>query len=203
MAPSFQEHHQPIINNWTLLARKFADKFLDVYTSESVTPYMHVFIYHVEHFLRHVGPIELFANYDIESWHKINKTTMKHMTSGFGGRNKTPCNLTAEQLHASIRLKEHLKKFGKKLPTRKNWTSEYVDESEVLHGNKELEHVLEQIEIDKMQQEIEDADDYYFNICELQDPDASDKQQHQDPTQFPIEEDEIITILLELQHLPL
>ena len=201
MAPSIQEHHKQVIDNWTALARKFADLFLNVYTAESVTPYMHVFIYHIEHFLKNVGPIELWANYDIEGWHKINKSTMKHMTSGYGGRNKKPSNITAEQLHASIRLKDHLQKFpNQQLPTR-NWTSAYVDESDVLHGNKQLQDTLQQIEIDQMMEEIDDSYHHYFNIGELQDPNMP--EDNQDPKQFPFDDNETIQILLELQNLPL
>lgn len=120
MAPSFEEHHLPIVDNWTMLARKFADLFTDVYTPEGVTPYMHVFVYHLQYFLKTAGPIELWANYDIEGWHKINKSTTKHMTSGFGGRNKVACNLTIEELSAGARLKEYYQRHpNRQLPIKK------------------------------------------------------------------------------------
>ena len=80
------EPNKEIVNRWTELAREFGKAYLARYLDESVTPYLHVFVYHVGFFLKNVCPIEMFANYDIESWHQINKRIKSRASSGFGGK---------------------------------------------------------------------------------------------------------------------
>lgn len=197
MTPNLEEEHMPVVNNWCDLARKFGDVFLNVYTSESVTPYMHVFIYHVEHFLKTVGPIEVWANYDIEGWHRINKSTIKYMTSGFGGSKKKPYGLPTEQLNAAIRLKEqHLNNPTLRRSPATNWTSEHINSNDIIDGNKELMEIIQQVEFERMELEFEELD-YYVNINDLISEDNNDVAMD-----LPGDR-EIITLLLQMQNLPL
>ncbi len=92
-----------IVKNWTDTARQFADAITDRFPEENaITPYIHVFVYHVGYFLQKLGNIECFANYDIESWHRKNKMVKNLATPGFGGRGTT---LPVQQLQHQQRTK--------------------------------------------------------------------------------------------------
>ncbi|KAL6045515.1 hypothetical protein QOT17_022743 [Balamuthia mandrillaris] len=60
-------------NEWLELAREFGTKFTQAFGDEEVTPYIHVFIYHLGFFLEKYGSVERFANYATESRHFQNK----------------------------------------------------------------------------------------------------------------------------------
>jgi hypothetical protein len=93
------EPNPEVVDNWQRLAVEFAKSFIARYQGTAVTPYMHVFVYHVGHFMKKLGSIESFANYDIESWHKINKRVRSCATSFLGGRHKNAnTSFTAQQL---------------------------------------------------------------------------------------------------------
>ena len=197
MTPQLEDEHKIIVDNWCNLARKFGDAFLDVYTSESVTPYMHVFIYHVEHFLKVIGPIEVWANYDIEGWHRINKSAIKHMTSGFGGAKKKAWGLPTEQLNAAIRLKEqHTKNPAMHSSPAKNWTSEHFNSNDIIEGNEELMQIINEVELDKMEIEFEE-NDYYINSKDLE------LNENNIEISNLSSDAEIINLLLQMQNLPL
>ena len=90
-------------DNWNMLARRFADLFTVMWT-KVITPYMQLRLLLLQYFLKTSRPIVLWAYYDIEGWHKINKATTKHITSEFDGRKKVACNLTIEELSAITRV---------------------------------------------------------------------------------------------------
>lgn len=60
---------------WLYEARQFGMAFVKRYPKEDVTPYIHVFVYHVGFYLERFGSLEKFANYAIESQHFLNKKT--------------------------------------------------------------------------------------------------------------------------------
>lgn len=118
-----------VVENWTDLARIFGDAITSVYPPEaSITPYIHVFIYHVGYYLKELGNIECFANYDTESWHKINKQVKAFGTPGYGGRGTT--NIAEHQLQYQERLKRQQPELNKKdqppLKKQKTWTEKVV-----------------------------------------------------------------------------
>lgn len=96
-----------IIDKWEHCARRFGALYAARYLPEKTTPYMHVFVYHVGFFLRKLGNIECFANYDIESWHRINKRVKSFATVAFGGRTAEDqpkiSTLGRQQLHHQYR----------------------------------------------------------------------------------------------------
>ncbi len=51
---------------WQEEAQQFGKAFVAYYCNEDVTPYIHVFVYHVGYFLEHYQSIERFGNYAIE-----------------------------------------------------------------------------------------------------------------------------------------
>lgn len=58
-------------NEWKKQAREWAEnEFLSLYDGKDVTPYLHVFVYHLGFFLEKCGSVEQFANYPIESKHQ-------------------------------------------------------------------------------------------------------------------------------------
>lgn len=76
-----------IVANWLDLGRQFGDTITDRFTEETaITPYVHVFIYHIGYFMKQLGSVECFANYDIEPRHCQNKLLKNQRTSGIGGR---------------------------------------------------------------------------------------------------------------------
>lgn len=95
-----------IVDKWEHCARRFGTLYGERYLPEKTTPYMHVFVYHVGFFLRKLGNIECFANYDIESWHKINKRVKNLGTVPFGGRSDpTKSSLGRQQLQYQHRTR--------------------------------------------------------------------------------------------------
>jgi hypothetical protein len=100
--------HPPndIVDKWQHCARRFGALYAARYLPEKTTPYMHVFVYHVGYFLKKLGNIECFANYDIESWHKINKRVKSFATVAFGGRtDPTKNSLGRQQLQYQHRTR--------------------------------------------------------------------------------------------------
>lgn len=130
-----------VVDNWQRLAVEFAKAFVARYQGAAVTPYMHVFVYHVGHFMKKLGSIESFANYDIESWHKINKRVKNCATSFLGGRHKNAnMSFTAQQLGW------HRRTVGSPLPKTifGEWTKKHLDDY-VLKNNAEWVTIMETI----------------------------------------------------------
>lgn len=95
-----------IVDKWEHCARRFGTLYTARYLAEKTTPYMHVFVYHVGFFLKKLGNIECFANYDIESWHRINKRIKSFATVAFGGRSDpTKSTLGRQQLQHQYRTR--------------------------------------------------------------------------------------------------
>jgi hypothetical protein len=132
---------EDIVNNWTPLAKAFGELYVRRFLTEKVTPYMHVFIYHIGDFLNRLGNIECFANYDIESWHSINKRVRALAACAFGGRAddvEFKQQLPKQQLQHQERTREEIpihKKDGQP-PKKKrkinhedkpNWTEKQLD----------------------------------------------------------------------------
>lgn len=130
---AMMSEHPPndIVDKWQHCARRFGALYAARYLPEKTTPYMHVFVYHVGYFLKKLGNIECFANYDIESWHKINKRVKSFATVAFGGRtDPTKNSLGRQQLqyqhrtrYASTILNRPTKQKGP------NWTERQLQAS--------------------------------------------------------------------------
>jgi len=56
---------------WTERARAWATVLVSVYDQMEVTPYLHVFVYHLGFFLVKCDSLEKFANYSIENKHQV------------------------------------------------------------------------------------------------------------------------------------
>jgi len=77
-----QAHVQIKETTWRDEARKWGQLFKTIYQNEDVTPYIHVFIYHVGLFyLEHYQGIEKFATYALESKHSENKRVVNSATN--------------------------------------------------------------------------------------------------------------------------
>jgi hypothetical protein len=58
------------INTYSECARRWGLQFICAYDSMSVTPYIHVLVYHIGQFIIKSRPPEFFANYSTENKHK-------------------------------------------------------------------------------------------------------------------------------------
>jgi hypothetical protein len=77
---------QTTIEAWDHLGRSFMTAFISRYAPEHFTPYMHVFVAHIGHYLGEHGEIESLANYDIETKNGENKDFVHRGSNRFGGR---------------------------------------------------------------------------------------------------------------------
>jgi len=62
---------------WTRRARSWASTLVTIYDKMEVTPYLHVFVYHLGFFLVECDSVERFANYSIENKHQSAKDRRK------------------------------------------------------------------------------------------------------------------------------
>ncbi len=96
---------QEIVDTWDNLGRQFSKAFVERYSPEKFTPYMHVFVAHTGYFLKEYGEIESMANYDIETKNADNKAFVQRGSNHFGGvQNRS--KVTAQQLHRESRLEQ-------------------------------------------------------------------------------------------------
>jgi hypothetical protein len=58
------------VNTYTVRARQWGCHFIRVYDTMCVTPYIHVFVYHVGQFIIKARPPEFFSNYSTENKHQ-------------------------------------------------------------------------------------------------------------------------------------
>jgi len=58
---------------WLHEAQQWGQLFISLYGKEDVTPYMHVFVYHVGWYLEWYHGIEKFATFALEAKHAKNK----------------------------------------------------------------------------------------------------------------------------------
>lgn len=90
---------------WLAEAIPFGRTFIARYTKSEVTPYIHIFIYHIGFFLEKYGSIEKFANYATESMHSVNKRTIANASSHF--QRTTDNNICQQQLQTTWRRDNH------------------------------------------------------------------------------------------------
>lgn len=93
---------------WRVRAKRLGRSFVSLYGKESVTPYLHVFIYHFGFYLDRYGNLEKFGNYAIEGMHHYNKQMVR---TGIGGikKNKNGEHFHMQELKRSAReLKERV-----------------------------------------------------------------------------------------------
>ncbi|KAL6070879.1 unconventional myosin-VIIb-like [Balamuthia mandrillaris] len=152
---------------WLKMAREFGFMFSKRYGEEEVTPYIHVFVYHVGFYLHKYGSVEKFANYADESRHSRNK---KAPTSGYGGR-KGERKVCYQQLAFAFRQEKYL--FDKTLPepqrkrqrTQKpnvNWASRNIclhPEMQQYVGSAQLQEEEEEEEEKEEEKEKEEEEE--------------------------------------------
>ncbi|KYQ89216.1 hypothetical protein DLAC_10464 [Tieghemostelium lacteum] len=66
---------------WEKLSLAFGSNFNRVFGEQNVSTYLHIFICHYGFYLEQYGPIERYANFSIESSHKITKSNRIHSTN--------------------------------------------------------------------------------------------------------------------------
>lgn len=88
--------------DWLAKARIFGKNFVTIYSAEDVTPYCHVFIYHLGFYLEKYGSVEKFANYAIECRVRFNKRLITTATNGFS-RLQSTYNVTFQEIDHSWR----------------------------------------------------------------------------------------------------
>lgn len=95
-------------DEWISKARVFAQNFTVIYSGEDVTPYLHIFVYHLGYFLSVLGCVEKFANYATEGRHRYNKRLIITSTNGFSRRDSI-YSVTWQELKKSWRQdKRHI-----------------------------------------------------------------------------------------------
>jgi hypothetical protein len=80
------------------------EAFVNTYTPEDVTTYLHIFVYHFRFFLTTYNSIEKFANYMLEAKHWEVKRILAHGTSGFSF---SPAETARQQLCALFHNEQH------------------------------------------------------------------------------------------------
>ncbi len=89
---------------WLRAAREWGQKFVRTYGREDVTPYIHVFVYHVGFYLARYRGIEKFATYALEGKHAENKDILAKAS------NKARHGIVEaarQQLEMNVRLEVH------------------------------------------------------------------------------------------------
>jgi hypothetical protein len=121
---------------WLEKSQKFGKLFAKVYSKEDVTPYLHVFVYHVGYYVEHYGSMEMYANYAIESHHKSNKDAIKHNTNGFSNNDDPNKSVQMQQLRLSVRktrarfqrTPKKASRRGRPKKAKTNWTTTILAE---------------------------------------------------------------------------
>ena len=93
-----REHEFVREEKWKIDAKEYANLFIQCYGAAAVTPYIHVFVYHLGFYLETYDGVEKFANYPIEGCHLENKRNFQHSTNKFGGKTATANNNPGVQL---------------------------------------------------------------------------------------------------------
>lgn len=86
------------LSQWLQEARPFGELYSRCFRKEEVTPYIHIFVYHVGFYLEHWGSIQKFANYSLEGTVSVDKRILQQGTSHFGGQNASRQGLAKQQL---------------------------------------------------------------------------------------------------------
>lgn len=89
---------------WLHEARKWGQLFVRLYCKEDVTPYIHIFVYHIGWYLERYHGIEKFATFALEAKHAENKARYNRSTN-----KARHCLVTAakQQLEGHIRQQLH------------------------------------------------------------------------------------------------
>jgi hypothetical protein len=109
-------------NEWKEHARVFGTNWRNAFGGDSVTSYLHCFVYHLGFFFEKYD-IVVFANFATESRHKFNKFSSNHASSGLrtyaSGK-----GLTYQELARSTRMTFVEEKWQPKpgRPRNNNWT---------------------------------------------------------------------------------
>jgi hypothetical protein len=91
--------NEKYVNNqreWVAEAREFGRLFQKRFVNKHVTPYLHVFIYHLGYYIEEYGSIEAFSNYVIEELHQDIKRLNVNWTD-----KSAACKRWLESLHIS------------------------------------------------------------------------------------------------------
>lgn len=103
MAKALQEKSDVTEEWWLTHTKMFATNFKTVFYELAVTPYMHVFVYHLGFYLEKYGSVEIFANYATEGRHRYNKRVIVSATNGWAHRGGRDNDLTKQLLTHSFR----------------------------------------------------------------------------------------------------
>ncbi|KAL6069211.1 hypothetical protein QOT17_007748 [Balamuthia mandrillaris] len=90
---------------WLAEAREFGHAFTAHYDNSEVTPYIHIFVYHLGFYLEKFGSVQRFANFGIESKHSVNKKTIQQSSSHFQQTKNN--NVCKQQLNYDWRITYH------------------------------------------------------------------------------------------------
>jgi len=101
---SAQAHILISDEEWHTCALKLGKAFLEAYSAEHMTPYLHIFIYHFGYFLKTYNRIKKFANYVLEGKYSEIKHVLAWGTSKFSYR---PSKLAQQELVALIQNDLH------------------------------------------------------------------------------------------------
>ncbi len=114
-----QAHVSIMEEQWKAEAHKLGHLYIKCWGWEEVTPYLHVFIYHIGYYLKQYSGIEKFRNYTLKGKHSSNKQILQRMTSQFkfgkegAVRQQLLMNLWLEQHHYGGYLKKGKKEHGR------------------------------------------------------------------------------------------
>lgn len=115
-------------SQWLENAKKFGRMFINVYSENDVTPYLHILIFHIGFFREHYGGLEKYGNFAIEGRHQWNKSAIPTGTSHYSGYGEP---LAMQLLKRSAReTKAKIEKIIK-IPTSKytrndGWSSKRI-----------------------------------------------------------------------------
>jgi hypothetical protein len=78
-----QAHVSITEEQWKVEVWELGWLYVKCWGQDEVTPYLHVFIYHIGYYLEQYGGIEKFGNYALEGKHSCNKVILQCMMSWF------------------------------------------------------------------------------------------------------------------------
>ncbi|GAM22158.1 hypothetical protein SAMD00019534_053330 [Acytostelium subglobosum LB1] len=101
-------------DKWFEYSNRWMVNLISLYDERSVTTYVHTFVYHLGFFLEKYGPLLAFANFSIESSHKVTKQNRLFATNNGiskkkkeGADNSFTTQLLSKFLRLSIIKRDH------------------------------------------------------------------------------------------------
>lgn len=89
---------------WLMKAHEWGSLYTSIYSSSHVTPYIHLFVYHMGYYQEQYRGIEKFAQYALEGKHFTNKKILVYSSNKFlHGELST----LKQQMQAQLRLEVH------------------------------------------------------------------------------------------------